>query len=201
MKTPKLLVLAILMAFFVMSKAQNTTLEKNILGIQLGIDPVMVYYETHLYKNITLNTHIGMGFALESDDDVQWGLIPRIGIQPKLYYNLQRRLSRNKSIDNNCGNYFSLLTTYSFGNKAFDDTAYPQFSITPMWGFRTPLGEKFVFEINLGIGIAWIYKDYSPEEYFGYNSPYTYYDYNLDKIKETETVIGPNIMFGFSYVF
>jgi hypothetical protein len=82
-----------LLLFFIKSYAQEKDVEKNIFGVQLGIYPVSFYNEYRLVKFIALRSEIGFSFEYSSN---LWDITPDINLEPRFYYNLNRRNNLNK---------------------------------------------------------------------------------------------------------
>jgi hypothetical protein len=60
--------------------AQNTSVEKSVWGIQLGIHPLSVYNELKLTNSIALRSELGFGFSVSGD---QWAVVPTIIVEPR----------------------------------------------------------------------------------------------------------------------
>lgn len=136
------------------SFAQNATLEKNILGISIGLNPVTLYDEIKLTNNSSLRLEAGLGFYVSSGLFVndQWGIIPSLSLNYKYYYNLKRRIQKGKRIDGNSANYFSVGTLVNFSEIA-GDYNYKSNSTgaaTINYGARRMIGKSFNFEWATG---------------------------------------------------
>jgi len=134
--------------------AQDTAVEKNVWGIQLGIHPLSVYNETRLASTITLRSELGLSFGVSGE---QWGIIPTIIVEPRYYYKLKKRATRGKKIKDNNGNYFSILLGVNpgIGIGSDDVNFYPVISTIPMYGLRRNIGDHFNFETAIGFGYNW----------------------------------------------
>ncbi|GAA4274914.1 hypothetical protein GCM10022258_42100 [Aquimarina gracilis] len=150
-----------------MVKSQNITeesskasVEKSILGIQTGFAGLWVYNELKVSNQIALRTELGLD-AYENDDfypDAGFLLTTAIIVEPRWYYNLNKRIRKSKRIDNNSGNFFALRTNFrsddlliKFGD---DENAkiVTNLSIIPTWGIRRTLGKHFNYETGIGVG-------------------------------------------------
>jgi len=105
-------------------KAQDQTtsstasVEKSIFGVQTGFLGVWGNYELGLSNSISLRTEVGLDVYLDEgllfdQDNLTFGLTPVITVEPRWYYNLQKRLQKNKNITKNSGNFLSLETSYN----------------------------------------------------------------------------------------
>ncbi len=159
-------VLLILCLFSLQSKAQEASVEKHVLGVQVGIHPLSGYYEMKLADKIALRGELGFGFAWSgggySDNSAEWAILPSLVVEPRWYYNLQRRVNKNKRIDGNSGNYLSLCTGvhpgFDIGSK--DVEFYPSLYTIPMYGLRRNIGKRFNFETAFGVGYGWVFEEY-----------------------------------------
>ncbi len=92
-------------------------------------------------------------------------MTPVITIEPRWYYNLQKRKSKAKRIDGNSGNYLSLQSDFyptwgmlsTFGHPVIN----PVLALIPMWGMRRNIGRHFNYELGVGLG----YVHYFPDKY------------------------------------
>ncbi|WP_245591244.1 MULTISPECIES: hypothetical protein [Aquimarina] len=141
-------------------KPQNPSVEKSILGIQVGFAGLWIYNEFKLSNQFTLRTELGLD-AYENDDfypDAGFLLTTVISLEPRWYYNFDRRLSKSKRIDNNSGNFFALKTSFhwddlliKFGGDS-NVNIVNNLSIIPTWGIRRNIGTHFNYETGIGIG-------------------------------------------------
>lgn len=152
--------------------AGNNSVEKSIMGIQIGETGLVFNYEFKLANQITLRTEAGYTLAFSTGDDNFWtgedekgstAALPTFTVEPRWYYNLGRRVRKGKEITRNRANYFSVLVNYSGGWGAikFDnriDDVPDITTIAPMWGLRRTLGKHFNYEVGAGIGYSYISK-------------------------------------------
>ena len=148
-------------------KSQNTpeelkkqSVEKSIFGIQTGFAGLWVYNELKLSSQIALRTELGFD-AYDNDDfypDAGFLMTTVVTLEPRWYYNLDKRASKSKRIDNNSGNFFSLKTSFRSDDLLLDlgDNEKAQIvdnlSIIPTWGIRRNLGKHFSYETGIGVG-------------------------------------------------
>ena len=139
------------------------SVEKSIYGIQTGFLGAWLYNESRLSNEFALRSQVGFDFRIEGvgrfefagPNDGIYGIL-HLSLEPRWYYNLEKRLKKGKSIDRNSGNFLSL---YILGN--FDDISFTsndrlrsvdQVSIIPKWGIRRNIGSHFNFEAGIGFG-------------------------------------------------
>lgn len=132
----------------------NPSVEKSIFGIQIGILGVWVHNEARLSDKFALRTEIGLDSGFKNEDFL---MFPTISLEPKFYYNLNKRLSKSKAISGNNGNFLSLKTSYHpdwfVVSESDSYNISNQISVIPTWGMRRNLGNHFNYE--LGIGVGW----------------------------------------------
>ncbi|WP_435416331.1 hypothetical protein [Polaribacter aestuariivivens] len=153
-------------------ESQKQSIEKSIFGIQTGFAGLWVYNELKLSNQIALRTELGFD-AYDNDDfypDAGFLLTTVITLEPRWYYNLDKRASKSKRIDNNSGNFFSLKTSFrsddlllDFGDDE-DAQIVDNLSIIPTWGIRRNLGKHFNYETGVGVGYI---------QYFSKNAGFT----------------------------
>ncbi|AUP79570.1 hypothetical protein [Flavivirga eckloniae] len=146
--------------FALVVKSQNASVEKSTFGIQTGFAGIWAYNELKLANQLALRTEIGLD-AYDNDDyypETGFLLTTGITIEPRWYYNLNKRESQSKQINGNSGDFFSLKTSFhhndlliKFGNDK-DTSMVNNLSIIPTWGIRRNLGNHFNYETGLGVG-------------------------------------------------
>jgi hypothetical protein len=147
---------------FSQSKNDQLSVEKSIFGAQIGLFGIFGYNESKLTNDIALRTEIGMlagawgGISYPSTGFV---LTPTISLEPRYYYNLNRRTKKGKSILHNSANYFSIKTNYNpdlFVISNYNNLRVNEhITIVPKWGLRRNIGKKFDYEFSAGIGYAY----------------------------------------------
>lgn len=143
--------------------SQTASVEKSIYGIQTGLLGGWVYNETKLSNTIALRTEIGFDFGIWEttfyDNYNQFFLLtPVFVLEPRLYYNLNKRLNKNKNIDKNSGNFIAIKTSYHpdwfIVGKDENIAIVSDFSIIPTWGIRRNIGKYFNYETGIGVGYS-----------------------------------------------
>lgn len=141
--------------------AQTASVEKSTFGIQTGFLGIWVHNESKLSNEFALRTEIGLDTGLFGSDlyDVNgFILAPTITLEPRWYYNLNKRQGKSKRIDGNSGNFISIKTTYHpdwFVISNEDNIeVISDISIIPTWGIRRHLGNHFTYETGIGIGFV-----------------------------------------------
>lgn len=146
------------------SKAQSISVEKSTFGIQVGAVGVWVYNESKLTKTLALRSEFGLRCKFIDYTDGSLYLAPGITLEPRWYYNLNKRSSNEKNIVCNSANFLSIQISFipDWFIIPIIPTHYPtlnnQISVMPTWGIRRNIGNHFNFEAGLGIGYEYIFK-------------------------------------------
>ena len=131
--------------------------------VELGGQGLEIGY-SHLLSNATfvkISGGIGAGYNV-NDGSAEYifsfnNPVPFIKGSLNYFYNKEKRLSKNKSIDNNSGNFWGVQTKYSFGSEK--DIELNKTLLTELhWGLQRSLGGNFFFNSHLGIGYLYDYK-------------------------------------------
>ena len=160
MKKFTLLIIFYLIYFISFSQkktSENFSVEKSILSIQTGYFGTWINHELKLHKKIALRTEIGteyrLKFAIKQSFDSLKNQVS-IFLEPKYYFNLVKRESKNKNIKNNAGNYISLRTNLNILNNLENGEIYFH-TITPTYGIRRNITSHFNLELSFGYGISY----------------------------------------------
>jgi hypothetical protein len=113
---------------------------------------------------LTLRSELGFDSEIWGGsfyDKTGFSMTPVLTLEPRLYYNLNKRVSKSKDITNNSGNFISLKTSYHpdwfvISNYKNIDII-TDISIIPTWGIRRNMGIHFNFETGLGLGYRYIF--------------------------------------------
>ncbi|GEP50991.1 hypothetical protein FNO01nite_16630 [Flavobacterium noncentrifugens] len=162
----KLLAIILLAATFTM-KAQETvseytqaSVEKSVFSVQTGLVGVWANNELKLSNQFALQTEIGLellSFEYAYTDETKYGAAPSVSVEPKWYYNLEKRVRKGRNIKGNSGNAFSVRINYISPNAFLisDIDNYKgvdQINIIPKWSIRRVYGKHFIFETGFGLG-------------------------------------------------
>ena len=160
----KKIIAFIIFGLTINSNAQKASVEKTLFGIQTGFAGLWLNNETKLTNSIALRSEIGIenDFAV-GDHYSGTGFIlqPVLNIEPRYYYNLEKRNSNRKKISKNSGNYVSIKTSYHPDwfviNLDENITKIADLSIIPTWGIKRQIGNHFNFETGIGFGYRIVY--------------------------------------------
>lgn len=140
-------------------EAQTASVENSVSGIQTGLLGIWYHNELKLTNLIALRGEIGLDagvYGSNINDIDGFLLIPVLRLEPRWYYNLNKREQKSKRIDGNTGNFLSLNISYHpdiFTIPSKDHiNLISDISFIPTWGIKRSIGEHFNFETGLGIG-------------------------------------------------
>ena len=165
---------ALLLSFAATISAQEKTpsieksqasVEKSLFGVQTGLLGIWVYNELRISNTIALRSELGLETAVatrEDSNDSYTFLTPEITLEPRLYYNLNKRKSKGKNISENSANYFSLRSSYYPDSFTIGNTGgynfVPELNIVPCWGMKRNLGDHFNYELGGGVGYRKVFE-------------------------------------------
>lgn len=185
----RILVLAFVVACYQLGVTQNVSIEKSIFGVQIGFLGAWVQNESKLTDRLVLRSELGLelGFYENEDNKIDGVLLtPVIRVEPRWYYNLNKRNKKGKDTGLNGGNFVSLKTSLYpdlFTIPAIENLNHnTALSFLPMWGLRRKVGENFNFEFGLGVG----YAHYFDQE-------------NINTITENGVIYDLHLRFGYNF--
>jgi len=160
----KIILTLIFFGLSLIAKSQNASVEKSTYGIQTGFLGIWVNNEIKLSNQIALRSEIGFDSGIWGGDFYEgtgFLMTPVITLESRLYYNLNKRVSKSRRIDGNSGNFISLKTSYHpdwfvISNKE-NVSVVSDISIIPTWGIRRNIGKHFTYETGIGIGYRYVF--------------------------------------------
>ncbi|MEZ4975169.1 MAG: hypothetical protein R2802_01325 [Flavobacteriaceae bacterium] len=139
--------------------AQDASVEKSTFGIQTGLLGIWIHNEARLSNRVALRSELGYDAGVFGNtvyDQYGFIMVPAITLEPRWYYNINKRKNKSKRIDGNSGNFISLKSTYHPDLLVITSEKNLEFitdiSIIPTWGIRRNIGSHFNFETGIGIG-------------------------------------------------
>lgn len=146
---------------FFISFSQENKKAEDIFALKAGLIGGWVSYEKVLNENFTLNSEIGYegGFLKGTNDKVDYVFTTIFSLEPRYYYNFNKRQVKGKNTNNNSANYISseifyvpdLLSSTNRENLDLNKS----FGIIPKYGLRRNISDNLIFEFAIGIGYAW----------------------------------------------
>lgn len=151
---------------YFVGNSQTASVEKSTYGIQTGLLGIWVHNEMKLTNQIALRTELGMNAGIfRGNFYPKTGFImtPVITAEPRLYYNLEKRLSKSKNISGNSGNFVSLQTNFHpnwFYISNYEDLkTFNLVTIIPTWGLKRNIGKHFTYETAIGLGYGYQFRE------------------------------------------
>jgi len=159
----KIILSFVFLGFINAIQSQDASTEETTYGIQTGFLGVWIQNESKLSNNIALRSEIGFDSGIGAGDfydGVGFILTPVLTLEPRLYYNLNKRVSKGRNIDGNSGNFVSLKTSYHpdwFVISNIENSGIvSDLAIIPTWGIRRQLGNHFMYEVGIGLGYRYL---------------------------------------------
>lgn len=159
------LIFGILMTGVVFSQEKNNTVQKSIIGLQIGFFGLDVYNEFKISDEIALRPQFSLNPSIWGGDlysKTNFAFSPSLSLTSKYYYNLNKREEKGKNTRNNSANYLAFKVEY-FPNwfvisNTKDLTVNDAIYMIPHYGFRRNFAMNFNYEFLAGIGIGKILK-------------------------------------------
>lgn len=142
---------------------QSVSVEKTIYGVQTGFLGAWLYNESRLSDEFALRSQVGFDFRIGGIGEFEfagpnedfYGIL-HLSLEPRWYYNLEKRLKKGKTIDRNSGNFLSLNIQGNLEGVSFTNNdrlrSIDQIKFVPKWGIRRSLGKHFNYEAGIGFG-------------------------------------------------
>jgi len=150
-------------------RAQNEQTLVDRFSVKAGLIGVWVGYEKAFSDHFTLNSEIGYegGFfwGRSQDDDFNYIASLSLSVEPRYYYNVARRIRKDKKTRNNSANFIS-AEIYAYpdwltSSNAKNVNVVKTFGIVPKYGLNRSISEHLNFEFAIGVGYAWGDDNYS----------------------------------------
>jgi len=170
------------------SQGENTSLKKDIVAVDIGLPlpGIWINYERHLAGLFTLKSEFGLGFGFGLLSFVPvdypnnyYAFTPIVKVEPRYYYNFDRRDSLGKKTSYNASNYLALAATYI--SNLFTISNVPGLgvertvSLIPQWGIKRTVGKRMKFEFAFGYGVAHSFDSDRTEGSLGLDLRFGYY--------------------------
>lgn len=144
-------------------QAQEAQVEKSIFGIQTGYFGIWANNESRLSKLIALRSEVGLDASLAGGSfygGTVFSMYPTISVEPRWYYNLNKRARKSKTTANNSGNFLSVKNSFRpdwfvLSTDGASDT-FADVLVEPTWGIRRNIGKHFNYELGTGIYFRYV---------------------------------------------
>jgi hypothetical protein len=142
------------------AQAQDASVEKSVFNAQVGLLGLYANNEFKLTNSLALRTEIGLDagiFGGSFYEKTGVVFVPVFSLEPRWYYNLEKRNNKGRNIANNSGNFVALAMDYHpdwFVISNYDNVGIrSQLSVIPKWGIRRTIGNSnFNYEAGIGLG-------------------------------------------------
>lgn len=151
---------AILFTSLIYGQEESPSTE-DIFGAQVGLIGGWIHYEKSFKNNFTADASVGYfgGFLQGTDSKLDYVFTSSISVEPRYYYNFNKRVEKGKRTTNNAANFLAVNlsyipdigTTTNRSNVSID----PSFIILPKYGLRRTLSNVLNFHFAAGIGYQW----------------------------------------------
>ena len=155
----------------------QASVEKSVFGIQTGFLGIWAHHEAKLSNRWALRTELGFDYSylrgwMWTEGGINYksgySLAPVLIVEPRYYYNLKKRVSKQRNINNNSGNFITLTVRYRpdwfvISNMEHIEVV-PTISFIPKWGIRRQLGNHFNYETGIGVGYRYYLNSSSSRE-------------------------------------
>lgn len=151
----------LMLSAFVFSFSQENKKAEDIFGLKVGLIGGWISYEKALNDNFTVEAEVGYfgGFFKGTNSKLDYAFTSSIRLQPKYYYNFNRRQERGKNTNNNSANFIATEIYYipDFLTSTNRDNIniVESFGIVPKYGLRRSISENLIFEFAAGVGYSW----------------------------------------------
>lgn len=161
----KIIIILLVTNFSFSQEKSNASVEKSIFGIQTGFFGAWVHNEYRLSNEISLRSEIGFDYGFNDNGYSQTSvLIPSVRLEPRWYYNLEKRIKKGRKIANNSGNFLALNITYNpdwfYISNQDNLNIISTLAFVPKWGIKRTVGNHFTYEAGVGIGTFIVLNDY-----------------------------------------
>ena len=159
MKRENFTLLFLLCTSLSFAQKSNVPLQ-NLTKLDLGFRGVGFSFEPALGKTMSIDLSTGLGGGYEISDNsftYSWDLLaPAIYVivNPKFYYNREKRSEKGKNMASNTGNFIGLAIKYTSRSIVENPTVWDALLFNLHWGIQRPVGKRWIFNTHVGVGYA-----------------------------------------------
>lgn len=130
------------------------SVEPALYGAQIGLLGTWGFAEYKLANPFSFRTEVGIEGGIIGHSGTRPTLLlrPTFSVEPRWYFNFNRRVMLSKSIAGNSGAYLSLRTTYI---PMLMDSEQHSIMSVPTIGYRQAIGNHFSVETSVGLGVSY----------------------------------------------
>ena len=143
---------------------------------KISILPLGYAYERKLADEFTFEAGIDFSFdAYYADadnfDDYALVVNPTVHLEPRYYYNMQKRYRRGRNVNFNAASYIGIYSELRMNPLIEENNGYwpvyDRFRIGPSWGIQRNLGRRGYLNFNLGYGLVVDQEGHASYKWFG----------------------------------
>ena len=164
----KLISIFFVVSLLSLSGYSQKRLERSLYCLQFSFTGIAYFnHELRLGSNTSFRTEIGIDnikyWASEVYDIDGYKFAPVLTIEPRYYYNIDKRHAKSIETNYNSANFVSLKASYHpdwfYITNENSKMPISDISIIPSWGMRRQMGKALrgIFGYELGIGIGYRY--------------------------------------------
>lgn len=139
------------------NETETTSINKSSYGVELGFLNAGIFYEFRIARAFSLKNEFKFSKTyLINSSNAPFYFQPEIIVQPRWYYNLQKRHKKGNRTVNNSANFIGITGSYRPTWFSLpENTKYLEESVsyTVDWGLRRSFAENFHFEFIVGAGV------------------------------------------------
>jgi hypothetical protein len=190
----KIFTISIFLCAMSLVQAQ-ATVEKHLLGLDVGLVSASFKYETKLARKFTLYTEAGISLKSYTvdysdpalKDETNYLTSPFLAVAPRFYYGLDRRVQKGRNIAKNGANFISVNFLYNSNqneitNSSSRNSVVPSLSVIPSFGIRRVFSSHFSYEFI-----------------FGYGYQYNFYDAQVCNCSHDQSVLDIQAKIGYNF--
>jgi hypothetical protein len=152
----------LLVSFFpVFAQDVNTKHQlQNLTKLDLGLRGIGFTFEPRLGNKLSMDLSAGLGGGYNisaGNFEYNWNFLQPavyVIVNPKFYYNLDKRIEKGKKTGLNAGNYLGLVIKYTSKGLGENPDVWDALLFNLHWGIQRQVGKRWTFNTHAGIGYA-----------------------------------------------
>jgi hypothetical protein len=159
----KMGLLAICFCFITTLYGQTKKAVTSLTKLDLGLQGIGFSYEPKLFHNSTIDLCAGVGGGYDIYEGGQFTYYPLrpalyLSLTPKYFYNIQRRINKERNTLLNSANYFGVrikyVKTFSPQTDLYKPISDEAVLTNIHWGIQRSIGGHWLFNTHAGVGFA-----------------------------------------------
>lgn len=135
--------------------------------LQLGFHGVGISFQRRMGRKWTIDlaTGLGGGYSTSYNDFKYLVRVSKpvvyVSLNPRLYYNLEKRAAKGKNTSMNAGNYFGFKVNYTTRNIIGEAEVWDVLLFNLHWGMQRSISKRWIVNGHVGVGYAMDAVDFS----------------------------------------